>query len=76
VNKKDVHWVREDLENGFNEQALDIRIRYRQPLQKGKIIKEKEGYYVLFDQPQRAVTPGQFVAWYKDQELLGSGVIQ
>jgi|SRR6056297_54542 len=76
VKRKDVHWLREDLENGFNEQALDIRIRYRQPLQKGKILKEKEGYYVLFDQPQRAVTPGQFVAWYKEDELLGSGVIQ
>lgn len=31
--------------------------------------------YVVFEQPQSAITEGQFVAWYLDDELLGSGVI-
>jgi len=31
--------------------------------------------YVSFDSPQSAITSGQFVAWYQDNELLGSGVI-
>ena len=31
--------------------------------------------YILFDQPQRGITPGQFAAWYDGDELVGSGVI-
>ncbi|MBT8236548.1 MAG: hypothetical protein KJO04_10180, partial [Bacteroidia bacterium] len=31
--------------------------------------------YVDFHQPQEAITPGQFVAWYLEDELVGSGVI-
>jgi tRNA-specific 2-thiouridylase len=31
--------------------------------------------YVVFDEPQSAITEGQFVAWYNGDELLGSGVI-
>jgi tRNA-specific 2-thiouridylase len=31
--------------------------------------------YVSFDDPQSAITSGQFVAWYLDDELVGSGVI-
>jgi tRNA-specific 2-thiouridylase len=31
--------------------------------------------YVVFDEPQSAITEGQFVAWYEGEELLGSGVI-
>jgi tRNA-specific 2-thiouridylase len=33
------------------------------------------GMYVDFREPQSAITPGQFVAWYREDELLGSGVI-
>ncbi len=31
--------------------------------------------YVVFDTPQRGITPGQFAAWYAGEELVGSGVI-
>ncbi|MFO0268508.1 MAG: aminomethyltransferase beta-barrel domain-containing protein [Cyclobacteriaceae bacterium] len=34
-----------------------------------------EGLYVVFERPQRGVTPGQFAAWYEGEELIGSGVI-
>jgi tRNA-specific 2-thiouridylase len=51
------------------------RIRYRQPLQKATLHQEEKGMYVIFDEPQSAITEGQFVAWYQDDELLGSGVI-
>ncbi|MFY8035785.1 MAG: aminomethyltransferase beta-barrel domain-containing protein [Cyclobacteriaceae bacterium] len=34
-----------------------------------------EGLYIIFDRPQRGVTPGQFAAWYEGEELIGSGVI-
>ena len=34
-----------------------------------------EGGYLLFDEPQRGVTPGQFAVWYDGETLVGSGVI-
>jgi tRNA-specific 2-thiouridylase len=51
------------------------RIRYRQPLEKCTLHKKEEGLYIIFDRPQRGVTPGQFAAWYQEEELIGSGVI-
>jgi tRNA-specific 2-thiouridylase len=52
-----------------------VRIRYRQPLQKAQLIKKQEQFYILFESKQKGITPGQFAAWYLDNELLGSGVI-
>ena len=76
VNREDVHWVRKDLSlNEGMEMEVMAQIRYRQPLQKATLILQTEGLYVRFDQPQSAITSGQFVAWYLDKELLGSGVI-
>jgi tRNA-specific 2-thiouridylase len=76
VNTDDVHWVRDDLKIASGEtMKVMARIRYRQPLQKATIILQADGLYVRFDQPQSAITSGQFVAWYQDAELLGSGVI-
>ena len=76
IEKSEVHWVREDLdlENG---QTLEVmaRIRYRQPLQKATLYQFETGMYILFEEPQSAITVGQFVAWYLDDELVGSGVI-
>jgi len=53
-----------------------VRIRYRQPLQKGRLYKVENGVYMVFDKPQRGITPGQFAAWYCGDEMLGSGVIK
>jgi tRNA-specific 2-thiouridylase len=76
VPKVDIHWIRPDfaLPEGEERNFL-FRIRYRQPLEKGRIIRRAEGSYILFDQPQRGITSGQFAAWYLDEELVGSGVI-
>ena len=41
----------------------------------GTLHKKEEGLYMLFDRPQRSITPGQFAAWYEGDELIGSGVI-
>ena len=51
------------------------RIRYRQPLQKAFLHQFENGIYVEFYEAQSAITEGQFVAWYKNDELVGSGVI-
>ena len=76
VNLDDIHWVRQDLSN-IQEKKMKVmaRIRYRQTLQKATLYFHTDALYVLFNQPQSAITSGQFVAWYKDSELLGSGVI-
>lgn len=59
------------------EHILDcmVRIRYRQPLQEAQLIEKEGTYYILFKQKQKGITPGQFAAWYLDNELIGSGVI-
>jgi tRNA-specific 2-thiouridylase len=76
VKTDKVHWVREDLRHIEGaEIKVMARIRYRQPLQKARLILQADGLYVQFDQLQSAITSGQFVAWYEDEELLGSGVI-
>jgi tRNA-specific 2-thiouridylase len=76
IRRDEVHWVRRDLALIDNESiACDVRIRYRQPLQTAKIIMQKEGLYIIFDTPQRGITPGQFAAWYINGEVIGSGVI-
>jgi tRNA-specific 2-thiouridylase len=36
----------------------------------------EEGAYLLFDEPQRGITAGQFAAWYDGDELIGSGTIK
>jgi tRNA-specific 2-thiouridylase len=55
--------------------VYDVRIRYRQQLQKASLIMKEDALYVLFEQAQRGITPGQFCAWYDQDELIGSGVI-
>ena len=76
VDSNEEHWIREDLKLSYKESMIVMaRIRYRQPLQKARLFRYKEGIYVLFDKPQSSITKGQFVAWYIEDELIGSGVI-
>jgi len=76
IEKSEVHWIRTDLTLKAG-QSMEVmaRIRYRQPLQKATLYQFEGGMYVRFDEPQSAITEGQFVAWYFDNELVGSGVI-
>ena len=76
VSNEELHWIREDLalKSGENLE-VEARIRYRQPLEKATLHKVDNGLYVAFINKQSAIQEGQFVAWYKEDELLGSGVI-
>ncbi len=76
ISNSELHWVRTDLAlaNGESMQVM-ARIRYRQPLQKATLYQFESGMYVAFDEPQSAITEGQFVAWHIGDELIGSGVI-
>ena len=76
VKEDELHWVRPDLALKVDEtMEVMARIRYRQPLQKATLYKIENGLYVDFEEKQSAITEGQFVAWYLDDELIGSGVI-
>jgi tRNA-specific 2-thiouridylase len=76
VMPTEIHWIREDLalKEGETMEVM-ARIRYRQPLQKATLYQFESGLYVSFNEPQSAITQGQFVAWNVDDELVGSGVI-
>ena len=78
INADEVHWIRRDLRMVSGEvRRYLVRIRYRQPLQQASLYCLDDGTYIVFDQPQRGITPGQFAVWYapEDLEMLGSGVI-
>lgn len=70
------HWIRQDLklQPGESRQYFG-RIRYRQKLELCTLNKTEEGLYIIFDKPMKSITPGQFAAWYNEEELIGSGVI-
>ena len=76
IPNTDEHWIREDLKLSVGESKnFLVRIRYRQPLEDCTLHKKANGLYLIFKKPQRGVAPGQFAAWYTDEELIGSGVI-
>ena len=76
VKQDEIHWIRIDKELQEGESlTVMARIRYRQPLEKATLNKINSGLYIIFENPQSAITEGQFVAWYNGEELLGSGVI-
>nr|WP_321222975.1 tRNA 2-thiouridine(34) synthase MnmA [uncultured Psychroserpens sp.] len=76
VTNEELHWIREDL-TLKNEETMQVkaRIRYRQDLENATLYKVENGLFVEFENPQSAITEGQFVAWYLEDELVGSGVI-
>ncbi|MBU2951476.1 tRNA 2-thiouridine(34) synthase MnmA [Tamlana agarivorans] len=76
VSQEELHWVREDLALNTGEtMEVQARIRYRQALEPATLYKVENGMYVSFENFQSAITEGQFVAWYLEDELIGSGVI-
>ena len=76
VAPDEIHWIRPDMTMSEGEiRRYKVRIRYRQPLRDATVIMRSNGLYILFDAPQRGITPGQFAVWYDSDEMLGSGVI-
>ncbi len=76
IKNEDAHWIRDDLKMRIGEHRIyKARIRYRQALETCCLYQQTTGLYVVFEQLQKGITPGQFCAWYAEDELIGSGVI-
>jgi len=55
---------------------IKAKIRYRHASAPATIYKLKtKNYKLIFNKPQRAITPGQSVVFYRGQEVLGGGII-
>ncbi|NNM51381.1 MAG: tRNA 2-thiouridine(34) synthase MnmA [Pseudomonadales bacterium] len=66
-----IHWIQQPA----LPISLQVKIRYRQADQNGLLRLDGERFIVEFDQPQRAISPGQSVVFYRQDECLGGGVI-
>ncbi len=76
VKKDEIHFVSSQFNSkNIDGLTLSVRIRYRQSYQVGTIVMKDGDLYVLFANKQRGITPGQFAAFYIDDELIASGVI-
>ena len=77
IHADEAHWIRPDRELAIGEstETLQVRIRYRQPLQSATITRRETHYEIAFAQPQSGIAAGQFAAWYDGDECIGSGVI-
>lgn len=67
-----LNWLTDDVPKSFRAAA---RIRYRHPAVPSSINIVRGRAKVIFDKPQRAVTPGQSVVFYQKDTVLGGGVI-
>jgi tRNA-specific 2-thiouridylase len=76
IINQEVHWVRKDMKLEAGKTArFRGRVRYRQPLVDITLHQKDDALYIEFDFPEKAITPGQFAAWYLEDELVGSGTI-
>jgi tRNA-uridine 2-sulfurtransferase len=55
--------------------TMHARIRYRFPPQKAQIEKKENILKIVFERPQRAITPGQSVVFYDKKRVIGGGII-
>lgn len=76
ISSEDIHWIRPDLAMHPGQQLnYLVRLRYRQPLERARLFCREDGLYIIFQRPQRGISPGQFTVWYSpDGEMLGSGI--
>jgi tRNA-specific 2-thiouridylase len=72
LKAKNVNWLNDRQKFPLSCEAV---IRYRHKPAKCVVIKNKNLYQIKFKKPQRAITPGQSVVFYKNNEVLGGGII-
>ena len=69
----DVNLIRRDLIAGSHR--VDAKIRYNDPGHPAELTLRGDDVRICFDEPQCAITPGQSVVFYKNDEVLGGGII-
>lgn len=67
----DINW----LDDVSFPLECEAQIRYRQKPQRCRVEEQNGLILVTFDEPQRAITPGQVCAFYDGDRVLGSGII-
>jgi len=71
---KPVHFI--DSRRIKNKIKVEAKIRYRHPQAKAILMpEEKNNLKIIFNKPQRAITPGQFAVFYQQKVCLGGGRI-
>ncbi len=69
-----MHWLSEPRAEPF---PCTVKVRYRQAEQPATVEPQRGGSArIVFDQPQRAVTPGQYAVAYDGERCLGGAVIE
>ncbi|MFN2532115.1 MAG: tRNA 2-thiouridine(34) synthase MnmA [Pyrinomonadaceae bacterium] len=69
-----VNWIAFDQPSGTVE--AEVRVRYRHTAAPAVITASERGRAkVIFDEPQRAITPGQATVFYRGDEVVGGGWI-
>ncbi len=65
LSAEELHYIRPCYELQVGQtRRVRARIRYRQPLQEATLLRRENALYVVFDTPQRSITPGQFAAFH------------
>ena len=60
-----------------DQKEVEVKTRYSSKMAKAKISQETENTIkVIFDEPQRAITPGQSAVFYIDDIVVGGGKIE
>jgi len=71
---KRVNWLSSRLPS--DQIGSTVKIRYKSPEVAATLYPKSDSTKVEFHQPQRAVTPGQAVVFYKENEVIGGGTIE
>ena len=69
-----INWL---IENYKFPMEINCQIRYNGYLSKATLSKEDNKIHAKFNEPQLAITPGQSIVFYDDEQaLLGGGIIE
>jgi len=69
---RDLHWLQDPPAPG---EACQVKVRYQAAPANARVVMEGPRLRILFDHPQRAVTPGQAAVVYRGDEVRGGGII-
>ena len=71
---EDVNWISGETPEG--EVRCRVRLRYKQKEQWATVVPKGDETEIRFDEPQRAITPGQAAVFYDGDTVLGGGAIR